>query len=210
MTPEQASAVPRRSRHRVPVRADISPGDAARGPGAQGPGRANGIQPARAADQPGAAHTAGRRRATSRADRAHRPDPAAARRRTRMGGARRRRARRAFDHGPHEGLGSHGTAPCTPSTCTRRITACPRPRPGRSPEATPRPTPPSSNGVLAGQPGPARDVVLLNAGAALLVAGVEDTVQGWYRSRGQAIDSGAARSTLDRLVLASRGQGSAA
>ena len=39
-------------------------------------------------------------------------------------------------------------------------------------------------GVLAGQPGPARDVVLLNAGAALLVAGVEDTREDRYRSRG--------------------------
>jgi len=65
-------------------------------------------------------------------------------------------------------------------------------------------------GVLAGQPGPARDVVLLNAGAALLVAGVEDNVRTGIARAGQAIDSGAARSTLDRLALASRAPGSAA
>jgi anthranilate phosphoribosyltransferase len=65
-------------------------------------------------------------------------------------------------------------------------------------------------GVLAGQPGAARDVVLLNAGAALLVAGVEDTVRAGIARAGQAIDGGAARSTLDRLVSASRAQGSAA
>jgi anthranilate phosphoribosyltransferase len=65
-------------------------------------------------------------------------------------------------------------------------------------------------GVLAGRRGPARDVVLLNAGAALLVAGFEDTVRAGIARAGQAIDCGATRSTLDRLVLASHAQGSAA
>ena len=64
--------------------------------------------------------------------------------------------------------------------------------------------------VLAGTPGAARDVVLLNAGAALLVAGVEDTVRAGIARAAQVIDSGATRSTLDRLVLASRAEGSAA
>jgi len=63
--------------------------------------------------------------------------------------------------------------------------------------------------VLAGRPGPARDVVLLNAGAALLVAGVEDSVRGGIARAAQVIDSGATRETLSRLVLASRPQGSA-
>jgi anthranilate phosphoribosyltransferase len=64
-------------------------------------------------------------------------------------------------------------------------------------------------GVLAGTPGPARDVVLLNAGAALLVAGVEDSVRGGIARAAAAIDSAATRETLSRLVLASRPQGSA-
>jgi anthranilate phosphoribosyltransferase len=66
------------------------------------------------------------------------------------------------------------------------------------------------DGVLAGRPGAARDVVLLNAGAALLVAGVEDTVRAGIAHAAEAIDRGAARATLERLVQASRPQGGAA
>ncbi len=56
--------------------------------------------------------------------------------------------------------------------------------------------------VLAGETGPARDVVLLNAGAALLVCGnVASLRDGIARAAG-AIDSGAARRTLEALVSA--------
>jgi anthranilate phosphoribosyltransferase len=52
--------------------------------------------------------------------------------------------------------------------------------------------------VLAGQPGPAREMVVLNAAAALWVAGLaENWAAGALRAR-QAIDSGAARDTLAR------------
>lgn len=54
--------------------------------------------------------------------------------------------------------------------------------------------------VLAGVPGPARDVVCLNAGAMLVVAGVAaDLAAGVARAQ-QAIDDGAARALLARLV----------
>jgi len=57
--------------------------------------------------------------------------------------------------------------------------------------------------VLAGRPGPHRDVVLLNAAAGLLVAGrVADLAEGLAQAA-QAIDSGAAAATLDRLVAVS-------
>jgi len=57
-------------------------------------------------------------------------------------------------------------------------------------------------GVLEGSPGPARDVVALNAGAAILVGGrAEDLAAGVVRAN-EAIDSGAARKVLDRLVQA--------
>ena len=57
--------------------------------------------------------------------------------------------------------------------------------------------------VLAGAAGPARDVVLLNAGAALLVAGAAETLrEGIVRAAG-AIDDGAASAALDRLVMIS-------
>jgi anthranilate phosphoribosyltransferase len=57
--------------------------------------------------------------------------------------------------------------------------------------------------VLAGAPGPARDVVLLNAGAALFVAGRVASVRDGIGEAAQAIERGAAGEVLDRLVRAS-------
>jgi anthranilate phosphoribosyltransferase len=57
-------------------------------------------------------------------------------------------------------------------------------------------------GVLDDTPGPARDIVLLNAGAALYVAGVAASVgEGVERAR-QAISCGAARARLEAYVAA--------
>jgi anthranilate phosphoribosyltransferase len=58
-------------------------------------------------------------------------------------------------------------------------------------------------GVLGGMDGPARDVVLLNAGAALFVAGRAGSVREGIAEASAAIASGAAAATLDRLVRAS-------
>lgn len=55
-------------------------------------------------------------------------------------------------------------------------------------------------GVLAGERGPARDVVLMNAGAALFVAGAAESVQDGLLHASRAIDRGDARRTLERLV----------
>jgi anthranilate phosphoribosyltransferase len=58
--------------------------------------------------------------------------------------------------------------------------------------------------ALSDQPGPAREIVALNAGAALYAAGVaSDIADGIARAR-QAIASGAARAKLDDYVRASR------
>ena len=57
--------------------------------------------------------------------------------------------------------------------------------------------------VLAGEDGPARDVVLLNAGAAIFVSGGADDVAGGVERAKQAIDSGAAKDVLARLVTLS-------
>jgi anthranilate phosphoribosyltransferase len=54
--------------------------------------------------------------------------------------------------------------------------------------------------VLAGELGAARDIVLLNAGAALFVAGRAPHLLDGMRLAAAAIDSGAARRTLDALV----------
>jgi len=53
--------------------------------------------------------------------------------------------------------------------------------------------------VLAGRPGPARDIVLLNAGATIYVAGLADSLAAGIESAGQAIDSGAAMRKLEQL-----------
>ncbi len=58
--------------------------------------------------------------------------------------------------------------------------------------------------VLAGEQGPRRDVVLMNASAALLVADVVATLQEGAKLAAQAIDNGAALQTLACLIKASK------
>jgi anthranilate phosphoribosyltransferase len=58
-------------------------------------------------------------------------------------------------------------------------------------------------GVLAGEPGPCREIAALNAAAALFVAGaVPDLGEGLAAAR-QSLDSGAARRKLEALIQAS-------
>jgi anthranilate phosphoribosyltransferase len=57
--------------------------------------------------------------------------------------------------------------------------------------------------VLDGHPGPARDVVLLNAGAALFIAGLVASVRDGIEQAAWAIDSGRAKEVLNTLVTAS-------
>ena len=64
--------------------------------------------------------------------------------------------------------------------------------------------------VLHGDRGPARDVVVLNAGAALFVAGAATSVEEGIGAAARAIDRGDARRTLDRLVAVSAAEESAA
>jgi anthranilate phosphoribosyltransferase len=54
--------------------------------------------------------------------------------------------------------------------------------------------------LLAGAGGPLRDIVLLNSGAALLVAGRASTLEGGIELAARSLDSGAARRVLDHLV----------
>ena len=55
--------------------------------------------------------------------------------------------------------------------------------------------------VLEDHPGPARDIVVLNAGAAVYAAGVTDSLADGIGRADAAIASGAARTCLDRLVV---------
>jgi anthranilate phosphoribosyltransferase len=64
--------------------------------------------------------------------------------------------------------------------------------------------------VLAGTRGPARDVVLLNAGAALFIAGAAASVDEGIVQAARAIDAGNARRTLDRMIAISTTEDAAA
>lgn len=62
-------------------------------------------------------------------------------------------------------------------------------------------------GVLDDVPGPARDIVALNAGAAIYAAGRAETLAAGVALADAAIASGAARDRLDRLVAVTQGLG---
>lgn len=53
--------------------------------------------------------------------------------------------------------------------------------------------------ILAGTPGPARDIVLVNAAAGLLIAGLVTSLSAGMEAAARAIDSGSAAETLRRL-----------
>jgi anthranilate phosphoribosyltransferase len=57
--------------------------------------------------------------------------------------------------------------------------------------------------VLAGEPGPHRDVVCLNAAAGLLTAGLVDDLAAGIEAARAAIDDGKAAAALERLVISS-------
>jgi anthranilate phosphoribosyltransferase len=55
-------------------------------------------------------------------------------------------------------------------------------------------------GVLNNQPGPARDIVQLNAGAAIYVAGKAPSLAEGIARAGELLASGAAKARLDQLI----------
>ena len=57
--------------------------------------------------------------------------------------------------------------------------------------------------VLAGEAGPYRDIITLNAAAGLVVAGAADDLESGLAQAAAAIDEGAARRALDRLITVS-------
>jgi anthranilate phosphoribosyltransferase len=54
--------------------------------------------------------------------------------------------------------------------------------------------------ILAGEPGPERDLALLNAGAAIYVGGRVETLREGVREAARTVDSGAAAAALDALT----------
>jgi anthranilate phosphoribosyltransferase len=78
----------------------------------------------------------------------------------------------------------------------------------RSAEAPPGGTPEENaatiRAVLAGEPGAARDIALLNAGAAIYAGGRTSTLREGVDEARAAVDSGAAAESLERYVALSR------
>jgi anthranilate phosphoribosyltransferase len=60
----------------------------------------------------------------------------------------------------------------------------------------------AARAVLAGEGGPRRDIVLLNAGAAIYVGGAAQSLAEGMTTAAVSIDSGAAQELLDRLIAA--------
>ena len=58
--------------------------------------------------------------------------------------------------------------------------------------------------VLAGDEGPARDIVLMNSGAALLAGGLVDSLIGGKEAAAKSIDDGNAKERMDAFVLLSQ------
>jgi anthranilate phosphoribosyltransferase len=61
-----------------------------------------------------------------------------------------------------------------------------------------------AQGVLDGERGPSRDVVLLNAGAALYLAGLADSIQDGLERVADELDSGRAKSKVQQVAVASQ------
>jgi anthranilate phosphoribosyltransferase len=59
--------------------------------------------------------------------------------------------------------------------------------------------------ILSGEPGPKRDMVLMNAAAAFLAAGLDRSFPEGLRRGAEAIDSGRAAAKLDQLISFSQG-----
>ena len=61
--------------------------------------------------------------------------------------------------------------------------------------------------VLDAQPGPAHDIVVLNAGAAIFTAGIASSLEEGISRAAEAIHGGAARAKLDALVAFGKDSG---
>ncbi|MEA2248110.1 MAG: anthranilate phosphoribosyltransferase, partial [Solirubrobacteraceae bacterium] len=69
---------------------------------------------------------------------------------------------------------------------------------------TPQQNAATARAILAGEDGPARDIAVLNAGAAVYAGGLAGSLQEGLEAAAAAIDSGAAQRTLDNYVSLSQ------
>src|SRR4051812_16620301 len=69
---------------------------------------------------------------------------------------------------------------------------------------TPEQNAATTRAILAGEPGPERELALINAGAAIYAAGRAESIAEGVEAAAQAIDSGAAQQSTDRYLDLSR------
>ena len=150
------------------------------------------LQPAGADLQSGRRQAPDRRRVLLALGGAHRARAQEPGRRARLGGARPRRPRRAHHHRRHrrrraEGRQGHGIRGDAGGCRASR-----RPSSPTSRAATRRRTPAAIRDVLAGKRTPLRDIAVLNAAAALIVAGKAANLADGAALAAHSIESGAA------------------
>jgi anthranilate phosphoribosyltransferase len=80
----------------------------------------------------------------------------------------------------------------------------PRARPEELAGGTPDANADITRRIFAGEAGPQRDLAVLNAGAAIYVAGRVDTLEAGVREAEAAVDDGRAAASLERLVSMTR------
>jgi anthranilate phosphoribosyltransferase len=80
----------------------------------------------------------------------------------------------------------------------------PRARPEELAGGTPEDNAETTRRIFAGEPGPQRHLAVLNAGAAIYVAGRAETLEVGVREAEAAIDDGRAATSLDRLISMTR------
>ena len=76
--------------------------------------------------------------------------------------------------------------------------------PATVPGGDPQDNAATTRAILAGEPGPSRDIAVLNAAAAIYAAGRAESVADGVGVAQQAIDSGSASTALDRYLELSR------
>jgi anthranilate phosphoribosyltransferase len=68
------------------------------------------------------------------------------------------------------------------------------------PGGTPEENADTARSIFAGEPGAARDLALLNAGAAIYAGGAAATLEQGVRTAERAVDDGSAQAALERFV----------